>query len=159
MSSDLEVRIAEICVGNTSEIIKTNGVGSCIAIIIYDPILRIGGLAHAMLPTANGAKGVIWSNSGKGFVKYADSAVDALVSRMESLGGVRKHFVAKLVGGAHMFTLIDGDVGIGQQNTNSAKSRLGFYGIPIDAEVTGGTVGRNVQFDCATGIVEVITKV
>ncbi len=59
-----------------------------------------------------------------------------------------------------MFALLEGDQhGIGWENTTSARETLARHGIAIETEVVGGTVGRNVRFDCATGIVEITTKV
>lgn len=162
MSTTVEIQVAELFVGDQSNVIVTKGVGSCIVIVLYDRLVRIGGMAHAILPTASIEHRSIGAHvdSGKRFVKYADLAVDTLVADMESLGGVRKHLVAKLIGGAHMFALLEGDTyGIGWENTESARARLALHGISVETEVVGGTVGRNVRFDCATGIVEIVTKV
>lgn len=164
MSTITEIRIAELFAGNHDHVVVTNGVGSCIVIVLYDRLVRVGGVAHAILPHAkNPHESPIpfeRSSDGKLFVKYADQAVDMLVGEIESLGGVREHLVAKLVGGAHMFALLEGDKhGIGFENTEAARNRLSELGIIIETEVVGGTAGRNVRFDCATGIVEITTKV
>ncbi len=162
MSSIIEIRIAELFVGDESYVITAHGVGSCVIIVLYDRLVRIGGMAHAILPRMNDDSVVdtTRSESGKRFVKYADLAVDTLINELESIGGVREHVVAKLVGGAHMFSLLESDTsGIGWENTESARERLKYHGIFVETEVIGGTVGRNVRMDCATGIVEIITKV
>lgn len=158
----IEIRIAELFAGNHEYTIVTNGVGSCVVIVLYDRSARVGGMAHAILPRASNDQfqRVGRDNEGRLFVKYADAAVDMLLSEIETLGGTRENCVAKLVGGAHMFALLDGDKhGIGYENTEAARARLGELSITIETEVIGGTVGRNVHFDCATGIVEIITKV
>ena len=157
-----EIRIAELFVGDASNVIITNGVGSCIIIVIYDKLQHIGGMAHAILPRQKEGHTASFPKdpSGKIFAKYVDLAVDILVEEIEAMGGVREHLVARLVGGAHMFSLLEGDkFGIGYENTESARARLAFHNIPIETEVVGGTTGRNVHFDCATGIVEITTKV
>lgn len=162
MSSIIEIRIAELFVGNESHVITAHGVGSCVVIVLYDRLVRIGGMAHAILPRVNNADAEVGVSGdlGKRFVKYADLAVDTLIKDIESMGGAREHVVAKLVGGAHMFSLLENDTsGIGWENTESARERLKYHGIPVETEVIGGTVGRNVRMDCATGIVEIITKV
>ncbi len=164
MNTLIEIRIAELFAGKEDHVIVTNGVGSCIIIILYDKKLHIGGIAHAILPHEKtptvGAKKFDRDEEGRLFVKYADEAVDVLVDEIIALGGERQHLVAKLVGGAHMFALLEGDQhGIGWENTESARKRLSELGIPIETEVVGGTVGRNVRFTCATGIVEITTKV
>lgn len=160
MSTIVSLKIAELYVGDKSHVIVASGVGSCVVIVIYDPVLRIGGMAHSILPFAGTSKDVpSYNMEGVGFTKYADTAVDMLIKQLELLGGVRDQFIAKIIGGAHMFELIDGDGGIGWENTESARNRLLHHGVRIETEVIGGKVGRNVRLDCSTGIVEVITKV
>ncbi len=162
MTTTVEIKIAELFVGDSSHVIITNGVGSCIIVVLHDRLSRIGGMAHAILPNSRGAIPATLSKDdiGRRFVKYANSAVDMLIEEIEAAGGVKEHLVAKLVGGAHMFSLLEGDkFGIGWENTESARERLAFHGITIETEVVGGTAGRNVRFDCATGIVEITTKV
>lgn len=164
MSKITEIRIAELFAGNDDNVIITNGVGSCVVIILYDRLMRVGGMAHAILPRAKEfSKSEPYRDrdtEGRLFVKYADSAVDMLIAEVQSLGGVKEHLVAKIVGGAHMFSLLEGDqYGIGWENTNAARERLLSNMVTIETEVIGGTVGRNVRFDCATGIAEIVTKV
>lgn len=164
MSTIIEIRIAELFAGDDRHIIVTSGVGSCIVVVLYDRLLRVGGMAHAILPRKKDGQGSgnyrDRDDVGRMFVKYADQAVDMLLDEIESLGGTSHHIVAKLVGGAHMFALLEGDQhGIGWENTVAARERLKERGITVETEVVGGTVGRNVRFDCATGIVEITTKV
>ena len=162
MSTVVEIRIAELYAGDESNVIVTNGIGSCIVIVLYDRLMRVGGMAHAILPRIKDRPELRLGSDdvGRRFVKYADQAVDMLVEEVQSLGGAKDHVVAKLIGGAHMFSLLEGDkFGIGWENTESARERLREHGIVIETEVVGGTVGRNARFDCATGIVEITTKV
>jgi chemotaxis protein CheD len=162
MSTVVEINIAELFVGDGSYVISTHGVGSCVVVVLYDRLRRVGGMAHAILPRVGDADVIVpeKNSDGKRFAKYADLAVDTLVRDVEALGGSREHLVAKLVGGAHMFALLEGESsGVGRENTESARERLLYYGIPVETEVIGGSVGRNVRFDCATGIVEILTKV
>ena len=164
MSRITEIHIAELYAGGEENIIVTNGVGSCIVVVLYDRLTRIGGMAHAILPRARDfSKKEIFrtrDEDGRRFVKYADQAVDVLIEDILALGGVKEHLVAKLVGGAHMFALLEGDQhGVGWENTVAAREQLASHQINIETEVVGGTVGRNVHFDCATGIVEITTKV
>jgi chemotaxis protein CheD len=163
MPNVTEIKIAELIAGDSSRVITTRGVGSCLVIVLYDGLARVGGMAHVILPRMRDgvpAPALGKDDEGKRFVKYADQAVDVLVDEVVALGGVREHLSAKLVGGAHMFTLLEGDKhGIGWENAAAARERLTELNIPIETEVVGGTVGRNVRFECATGIVEITTKV
>lgn len=163
MSKITEIRIAELFAGNEEHVITTNGVGSCIVIVLHDRLARVGGMAHAILPHAKEFRDetpLERDVSGRLFVKYADRAVDLLLAEVEALGASKEHLVAKLVGGAHMFSLLEGDQhGVGWENTMAARAQLAVHEITIETEVVGGTVGRNVHFDCASGIVEIVTKV
>lgn len=164
MSKIVEIHVAELVAADKETHITTNGIGSCIVIILYDRLARVGGMAHAILPhrgeNDQSNNSLLRDSQGKVFVKYADQAVGVLLAEMHALGAADEHIEAKLVGGAHMFTLLEGDQhGIGWQNTESARTALSHHGIRIETEVVGGTVGRNLRFDCATGIVEITTKV
>lgn len=163
MSKVVEIRIAELFVGNEDHVVTTNGVGSCLVIVLHDALAKVGGMAHAILPKERpGDRSTHFrpDKDGKRFVKYVDKAIDELIEGIEAQGGVREHLVAKLVGGAHMFPLLDSETkGIGWENTEVARTKLKELNIPIETEVVGGTSGRNVRFDCATGVVEITTKV
>ena len=71
--------------------------GSCVGVVLYDRVARLGGLAHIVLPSARGAV----DHPGK----YADTAIPALIADFERrLGGkARARLTAKLAGGASMF--------------------------------------------------------
>ena len=163
MNKRVEIHIAELFAGNEDCTITTSGVGSCVVIVLYDKLVRVGGMAHAILPrNKETAENVFYhrDEEGRVFAKYVDQAIELLVEEIKVIGGDPSHMVAKLVGGAHMFVLLEGDKhGIGWENTESARETLSRIGIPVETEVVGGTVGRNVRFDVSTGIVEITTKV
>lgn len=163
MAHIVELKIAELFAGDAGHVIVTNGVGSCLVIVLHDPLTRVGGMAHAILPRAKQEMSHLVlppDKEGKRFVKYVDQAIDTLIEELIALGAAKEHLVAKLIGGAHMFQLLEGDKhGIGFENVEVARERLNALGIPIETEVVGGTVGRNVRLDCATGVVEITTKI
>ena len=163
MSKHIEIHIAELYAGNEECVITTGGVGSCVVIVLYDRLARVGGMAHAILPRKridDTSSSYHRDEVGRVFAKYVDQAVEMLIDEIRVIGGNPQHLVAKLVGGAHMFVLLEGDKhGIGWENTESARETLAHFGIAVETEVVGGTVGRNVRFDCSTGIVEITTKV
>ena len=155
----IEINMGEMSVSRRSNIIRTGSVGSCLVIVLYDKEAMIGGMAHAMLPTDTKNETV---NSPPAVLdaKYADTAVDNLVSQMEKNGGKRDRFEAKLIGGARMFKILDGDKhGIGYQNAESARKRLNEIGIPIVGEDLGGNSGRIVEFDLRNNLVNIKTKI
>ena len=121
--------------------------GSCIGIALFDPQLRIAGLAHSILP--EGAEEI------EQLGKFADQAVDNLVVRLMALGASRTRLTAKLVGGAAMFGTANNGAQLGERNAEGARRRLQAHDIPIIAEAVGGTKGRKVLVNPDTGNVEV----
>ncbi|HEY8342151.1 MAG TPA: chemotaxis protein CheD [Calditerricola sp.] len=144
----IKVGMADLQVARAPDRLVTVGLGSCVAVCVYDPAAKVAGLAHIMLPSSDLARGEA-TNVGK----YADTAIPALLSRMEAWGGLKRRFVAKLAGGAQMFAVAAGNpaLRIGERNVAACKDLLAEHGIPIIAEDTGGTSGRTVEFDSETG--------
>jgi chemotaxis protein CheD len=122
------------------------GLGSCVAIAIYDIQSKIGGLAHAMLPRY--AEGRDKVNAEK----YADSAIMLMVDDLIEMGAVKSRLRAKIAGGAHMFSFLSsGTLNIGERNCKAAKETLKGEKIRLVGEHLGGTRGRTVIFNTADG--------
>ena len=128
--------------------------GSCVGVVLYDRAARLGGLAHIVLPSAHG----VVDHPGK----YADTAIPALIADFDRrLGGkVRARLIAKLVGGANMFQMDPGlkessGLNIGRRNQEAIEQILAELTIPIMARDVGGTSGRRLTLDTASGIVTI----
>ena len=128
--------------------------GSCVGLVLYDRVARLGGLAHIVLPEARGAV----DHPGK----YADTAIPTLVAdfdrRLGSKG--RPRLTAKLVGGANMFQLDlatreSSALNIGQRNQEAIEQILNKLTIPVIARDVGGTTGRRLTLDTSSGIVTI----
>lgn len=138
------VKMAEVSVvENTQEIsfkLKTT-LGSCVGIILSDAKRGIHGLAHVLLPEKMQGDSVLG--------KYADTAIPALLGKMEEKGCRRGDIAAYLVGGACMFESFNGSgfTNIGDKNVTAARRILESLGIPIVFQETGGCAGRTVTFD------------
>lgn len=126
-------------------------IGSCIGIAICDRVARIGGLAHVILPDSSQGSG----DPGK----FADTATDMLIERIVDAGADRKRLVAKITGGAAMFGN-EPSLGLGERNAQAVHDRLLHHAIRLVASATGGTKGRKMMLDPATGTVyvEIIGK-
>ncbi len=148
--TSVEVGIAEYAVTDDGEELSTYGLGSCVAVVLYDEETGVGGLAHVMLPTAGSADG---ESPGK----FADTAVAAMVREMEDRGADVEDMYAKLAGGSEMFEFTGIAQGVGQRNVEAAREALEAKGIPIEAEDVGGEHGRSVRLDGETGDVELKT--
>lgn len=150
---EIRVGIADLNAVNSPGKLITVGLGSCVGIAIYDRYKNIGGLAHIMLPDSTQ-----FSNVTNPY-KFADMAVPILLRRMEELGAVKKNLIAKIAGGASMFSFSDKSMimDIGSRNCVAVKNALTKVSIPIIGEDLGGNKGRTIVFDAGNGSVQVKT--
>jgi chemotaxis protein CheD len=143
----IKVGMADLNVAEGAAVLKTTGLGSCVGLALYDPIKRIGGLAHIMLPASEIAR-----EGQLNIAKYADTAVPELIRQMKLKGASADRLVAKMAGGAQMFALSGSDsLRIGPRNVEATKSALEALGIAILSEDTGANYGRTVELLCETG--------
>ncbi len=144
-----KVGMADLNVAAQSGILKTTGLGSCVGLTLYDPKVKLAGMAHVMLPSSEIAK-----EGSLNIAKYADTAVPELIRRMTQLGAVVSRMEAKMAGGAQMFAFsaASDTMRIGPRNVESCKEMLKKYNIPLRAEDTGGSYGRTIELHCETGI-------
>ncbi len=126
--------------------------GSCVAVVLWHPRMNLGAMAHVVLPDSHGKSDMP--------AKFADTAVPHLVRMLEGKGCNRSGLTAKLAGGACMFRG-GGPLQIGDDNIAACRTYLQRMGIPIAAEDLGGTGGRKVTMDFATGrfTIEIAGKV
>lgn len=139
------VRIAHHAVEKGRGHLMTVGLGSCVAIAIHDPMAKVGGLAHVLLPDA--ARGRTVDNRAR----YAKTAVPLLLEDMRALGATGP-FVAKLAGGAGLFgTILSRSGSVGARNVAASRAALTAARVKVVAEDVGGDSGRTVTFDVASG--------
>lgn len=144
------LKIAEMKIAGKEDTIKTV-VGSCIALCLWDQTTLAGGMVHIMMPESNGYKVAL-----KG--KYADTAVETLLNEMTKNGCKKDNLIAKIAGGASMFSSDNGkiaDMSIGEKNSQVVKQHLHKFNISIKSEDTGGTMGRRVVFEPSTGKISI----
>ncbi|MFB9273587.1 chemotaxis protein CheD [Cohnella cellulosilytica] len=146
----IKVGMADLNVADGGAVLKTTGLGSCVGLTLFDPDLRIGGMAHIMLPSSDIARGEGQLN----IAKYADTAVPELVRRLASRGAAIHRLVAKMAGGAQMFAFMGGTdtMRIGPRNVEATKQVLDRFSIRIVAEDTGGSYGRTVELYSHSGV-------
>jgi chemotaxis protein CheD len=142
--------MGEGMVGRAPGILTTVGIGSCVVLMLYDGVNRIGGLAHILLParlhTANGTVPYL----------YTDSALKTLLGDMHKQGAARPSISARLAGCARMFSASPDFPCIGDQNLDSIMQLLAEERISIKGADTGGTYGRTIKFHLDSG--EVVVK-
>lgn len=146
------VRVADWAADRGDDVqIVTLGLGSCVAIVLYDAVARAGGLAHVLLPSPTLAR----DRSNR--AKFPETAVPLLVEEMEKLGAARSRLRARLVGGAAMFASasLPGVAQMGERNVLASREALKAAHIPLVAEDTGMDYGRSVFFRLEDGRLEV----
>ena len=148
MAQVIKVGMADLNICVSPDGITTLGLGSCVGIAIRDPVTKIGGLAHIMLPDSTTIR-----NNGN-IPKFADTGIEELVKRVVARGASRTRLVAKIAGGAQMFSFGGGNsetIRVGERNVEASKKKLAQLKIPILAEDTGKNYGRTVIFYPETG--------
>ncbi len=147
MNEMIKVGMADLNICVTPDAITTLGLGSCVGIVLYDPLRKIAGMVHIMLPDST----KILNNENK--AKFADTGIDLLISRMIQAGADRRALIAKIAGGAQMFAFGNNSdmMRIGERNVEATKQKLKTLGIPIKAEDTGANYGRTIEFYPETG--------
>jgi chemotaxis protein CheD len=145
------VKVADWAAERGDGVIVTLGLGSCVAIMLHDPQLKAGAMAHVLLPSRSLA------HDTTNLAKFPESAVPLLVERLKALGAEPRRLVAKLAGGASMFSqlMTPGTIQMGERNIVAARNALRAASIPIVRESVGGERGRSIRFHVKDGRVEI----
>jgi chemotaxis protein CheD len=120
--------------------------GSCVAICIYDNVLKCGGINHYMLP--------FWNGQGLASPKYGNIAINKLHEKMLSLGCQQKNLIAKVFGGGNIIESSTAQFMIGDRNISVATDMLKELRIQIVSQSVGGNLGRKIQYNTFTGEVK-----
>ncbi|MBF0343680.1 MAG: chemotaxis protein CheD [Nitrospirae bacterium] len=121
----------------------TTILGSCVAVCLWDPVLKYGGMNHYLLP--------LWNGDGLPSPRYGNIAIDKLIEKMLSLGCNKRALKAKIFGGASMMQQTSGLLNVGERNIIVADDVLNDLGIPILSSDLGGNLGRKIVFNTDTG--------
>ena len=145
------VKVADWAAERGEGVLVTLGLGSCVAIMLHDPQVKAGAMAHVLLPSKSLA------HDATNLAKFPETAVPMLIERLKGLGADPRRLVAKLAGGASMFTqlMTPGTIQMGERNIVASRQALRIASIPILREAVGGERGRTVRFHVKDGRVEV----
>jgi chemotaxis protein CheD len=141
------IKLADsVATNNPNDTLIAYGIGSTLAVILYEDGAKTGGIVHFMFPSP--ATGSLKTRDYPAM--YADSGIPQLVKSCVDLGACKDALTARLVGGAFML-----GKGISQSisdgNMSAARNILSEMGIKVTAENTGGNHMRTVRLDIATG--------
>ncbi|MBA3658312.1 MAG: chemotaxis protein CheD [Gemmatimonadales bacterium] len=148
---DILVRVADLRIATGDETLVTIGLGSCVAIVLYDCVSRVGGLAHIMLPSP------ALSRRDDNPARVPQTAVPKLLELMAAAGASRRRVTARLAGGASMFAALaaPGTIQMGERNVVATRQALSAGGVPLVAQAVGGGYGRTVRLRVCDGRMEV----
>ena len=136
---------------NPNTILNTYALGSCIGLILYDPIAVTGGLLHFMLPESS----INTEKATKQPAMFADTGFVELMRLMQTFKAAPSNMKAFIAGGACMNIVQKTDIfQIGLRNIQKIKMILKSANIPIIEESIGGTNNRTLHFNIQTGTID-----
>lgn len=153
MAELIKVGMADYKVGRNPASLISYGLGSCVGIAVYDPVSKIGGLAHIMLPDSTQAR------STENPAKFADTCLPLMLEDMIKQGASRGRLWAKIAGGAQMFTFANATdiMRVGERNSEAVRLVLKKLDMKIIAEDCGGNYGRTVELKLENGVFRIKT--
>ena len=131
----------------------TYSLGSCIGVAIWDPVARVAGLLHYMLPESSISPEKAKNNPAM----FCDTAVPKLFKAAYELGATKRRLVVKVAGGSQLLDE-NGTFNIGKRNYLAIRKIFWKNGILIDGESVGGSISRTMRIDVATGAVTLKTR-
>ncbi len=142
----IDVQTGQVKGGHGKVVLRAVALGSCLAIVLYDPARKNGAMAHVMLPGKAPAK------AGPGErMKYAADAIDALIEIMANMGSEKTDFCVAIIGGANVLRR-ENDT-IARDNVESNLRILEEKELNIVARHIGGYERRNAYIDLEKGII------
>ena len=124
----------------------TTILGSSVAVCLWDPVLRVGGVSHYLLPH--------WAGVRQSSPRFGNLAIEQLIEKTRVLGSRQQDLRARLYGGAHILDSPREDQNLGARNVEVAREILAREGIPVVAEDVGGKGARKLTFQTGDGSVQ-----
>jgi chemotaxis protein CheD len=127
-------------------VLVTYALGSCVAVMLHDPVAGVAGMVHYMLPESS-------MSSEKSYARpwmFADTGISYLLRATLDQGADKRRLVVFAAGGAQVMD-DNGVFNIGKRNCLALRKVLWKFGLTAHAEETGGTVARTVRMEVGTG--------
>lgn len=144
MKEPTSVGLGEYAISrNPEDVLVAYGLGSCLGVSMIDPVNRIAGLLHAVLPEPSNGTTRLDANP----YKYVDSGIEALLAGLIQEGARPGRIVVRMAGGANMLLAADmtRSFDIGTRNIVTARATLQRLRLSLSAEAVGGHTGRTVR--------------
>ena len=137
--------------GDPVDSIVTYSLGSCVGVCIYDPVARVGGMLHYMLPESK----ISPEKAAAHPYMFADTGIPALFRKAYALGAVKGRITVRAAGGAEILDAA-GLFNIGKRNLLELRKILWKNGLMLGRSEVGGSVNRTVTMEIASG--EIVLK-
>lgn len=134
-------------------VIVTHALGSCVAVCLFDPVARVGGMIHVLLPDSR----INPERAALQPAAFADTGIPMLFHAAYERGAKKMRCKVQLIGGASLAVPVSGNPAqqsIGKRNILAARQILWRNGVMVEKEEVGGTMARNVALDVLDGTVE-----
>ncbi len=152
--TSITVDIADLKVcDKPDDILITHALGSCIAVILYDPLVKVGGMIHYMLPMSKTNPEKAKSNPAM----FADTGIPLLFQKMYEKGCAKENLIAKVAGGAKLYD-DNGVFDIGKRNYSVLRKLFWKNKVIIAAEDVGGATSRTVRLQVGDGKTTISSK-
>ena len=145
--SQIVVDIADAQVSNhLDDVLVTHSLGSCVGVMVYDPLVHVGGMIHCMLPLSS----VDPQKAQERPFMFVDTGVVRFLTQLFDLGVVRSRAVVRVAGCSR---ILDNSnlFRIGERNYTVLRKLLWKNGLMIKSESVGGSVSRTIRLEIATG--------
>lgn len=141
------VGVADMKVSNNpADAVVTYSLGSCIGLVIYDPVARVGGILHYMLPESAIDK----EKAAQKPFMFADTGIPRLFKAAYTMGA-KKHRVKIFVAGGAEILDQNGFFNIGKRNYLALKKMFFKNNVMIDKQDVGGNINRTIRIEIASG--------
>lgn len=153
LKKTLVVGVADMLASNDARAeLATHSLGSCLGLAIYDPIQRVGGLLHVMLPDSR----IDPAKAASSPYMFVDTGVPRLFHAVYAFGGDKGRLIVRVAGGAQ-FLDQSNLFNIGERNTEHLFALLARNGVSVHAHDVGGRSSRTLRLDMSTGGLSIYT--
>ncbi len=133
--------------GDPEDLIVTHALGSCLGITAYDPVAKVGGMLHVMMPEGRMNAEKAQANP----FMFVDSGVPVFFRRLYDAGALKARMIIKVAGGANVNSVDNDRFQIGKRNYIILKKLLWKNSVLIDAEDVGGSQARTMYLEIGGG--------
>jgi chemotaxis protein CheD len=140
------VLVGDMKTGRNGDLLVTHALGSCLGLMVFDPVAKVGGLLHAMLPLSSINPEKAQANPAM----FVDTGVPLLFRTLYDKGAAKARLVVKAAGCGNPMGRNE-VFKIGERNYTILKKLLWKNNILLEAEDVGGSMSRTIHFEVANG--------